>query len=128
VQAPPPVLLTEEGGDSAIALASVATFRDPFALIDTFNFSSDGRTRLIFFGLNLDLLPSENSTAVTARAEDSQMNVYPLTVEFVGKVPEYDWLTEVMVRLPDNLPAGQDVWVSVTLRGQTSNRARIRMR
>lgn len=128
VQAPPPVLLTEEGSDSAIALASVAMFRDPFALIDTFNFSSDGRTRLIFFGLNLDLLPSENSTAVTARAEDAQMNAYPLTVEFVGKVPEYDWLTEVMVRLPDNLPSGQDVWVSVTLRGQTSNRARIRIR
>jgi glucose/arabinose dehydrogenase len=128
VRPPAPVLLTEEGSDSAIALASVATFRDPFPLLDPFNFSSDSRTRLMFFGTNLDLLPGELSTALTARAEDAQLNVYSMTVEFVGKVPGYDWLTEVVLRLPDNLPNGQDVWVSVTLHGQTSNRARIRMR
>jgi len=128
VQPPPPVLFAESGGDSAIALASVAMFRDPFSLIDTFNFSSDSRTRIIFFGTNLDLLPGDTSTAVTARAEDAQTNVYPMSVEFVGKVPGYDWLSEVIVRLPDNLSTGQDVWVSVTLHGQTSNKVRIRIR
>jgi glucose/arabinose dehydrogenase len=128
VQPPAPFLLTEEGSDSAIALASVATFRDPFPLLDPFNFSSDSRTRLMFFGINLDLLPGELSTVLTARAEDAQLNVYPMSVEFVGKVPGYDWLTELVLRLPDNLPTGQDVWVSVTLHGQTSNRVRIRMR
>jgi glucose/arabinose dehydrogenase len=128
VQPPPPVLFAESGGDSAIALASVAMFRDPFSLIDTFNFSSDSRTRVIFFGTNLDLLPGDTSTALTARAEDAQTNVYPVSVEFLGKVPGYDWLSEVIVRLPDNLPSGQDVWVSVTLHGQTSNKVRIRIR
>jgi glucose/arabinose dehydrogenase len=128
VQPPPPLLLTETGSDSGIALASVTMLRDPFSLIDTFNFSSDNRTRLVFFGTNLDLLPGDTSTAVTARAEDAQLNVYPMTVEFVGKVPGYDWLTEVGVRLPDNLPTGQDLLVSVTLHGQTSNKVRIRMK
>ena len=36
--------------------------------------------------------------------------------------------SEVTVLLPNNLPRGQDVWVTVTLRGQTSNRARIRIK
>jgi predicted enzyme related to lactoylglutathione lyase len=32
-----------------------------------------------------------------------------------------DWLTQVVVRLPDELAQAGDVWVSVNLRGQTSN-------
>lgn len=128
VQPPPPVLLTEENTDSAIALASVDMLRDPFPLIDTFNFSSDNRTRVMLFAINLDLLPGDNSTAVTAQAQDAQLNNYPLLVEFVGKVPNYDWLTEVVVRLPDNLATNQDTFVNVTLHGQTSNTVRFRMR
>jgi glucose/arabinose dehydrogenase len=128
VQPPPPMLLTEENTDSAIALASVDTLRDPFPLIDTSNFSSDNRTRVMLFGINLDLLPGEDVSAVTAQARDAQLNNYPLLVEFVGKIPNYDWLTQVVVRLPDNLPTNQDILVSVTLHGQTSNTARFRMR
>ena len=41
-------------------------FRDPFPLTTPFNFSSDGRTRVSFFALNLDLLPGETVSAVTA--------------------------------------------------------------
>lgn len=81
----------------------------------------------MFFGRNLDLLPTENMSAITARAEDAQLNQFPLTLEFVGTVAGFDF-TQVVVRLPDNLPTGQTLFVSVTLRGQTSNRARITMR
>jgi hypothetical protein len=31
---------------------------------------------------------------VTSQAQDSQGNIYPLTVEYIGKVPEFDWITE----------------------------------
>src|SRR5437867_662092 len=54
VQAPPPILLTEENTDRAIALDSPTMFRDPFALIGTSNFSLDGRTRVMLFGVNLE--------------------------------------------------------------------------
>jgi uncharacterized protein (TIGR03437 family) len=64
---------------------------------------------------------------VTARAEDAALNVFPLTVEFVGKAPPFDWLTQVIVRLPDNLPADQPIFVSVSLRGQSSNKVRVRI-
>jgi len=128
VQATEPVIITEQNSDIAVALDSVTLVRDPFALTNVFNFSSDQRTRLMLFAMNLDLLPGENSSAVTSRAEDAGLNIYPLTVEFVGKVPGFDWLTQVVVRLPDNTPAGQPIFVSVTLRGQTSNKARVRMK
>lgn len=82
----------------------------------------------MLFGINLDLLTGENSSAVTGRAEDALLNVYPLTIEFVGKLTDPASVSQVIVRLPDNLPTGQDVWVSLTLRGQTSNKARIRIR
>jgi glucose/arabinose dehydrogenase len=126
VQPLPPILFSEAGSDSAIALASVATFRDPFDIVDLY-FSSDSRTRLMLFGTNLDLQPGETISALTARAEDAQMIAYPLTVEFLGKVQGFEF-TQVTVRLPDNLPTGQSLLVSVTLHGQTSNRVRIRMR
>jgi len=128
VQFTEPVLINEPNIDSAVALDSVTLVRDPFSLSNPFNFSSDGRTRLMLFGMNLDLLPGENSSAVTARLEDASQNVFPLTVEFVGKVPGFDWLTEVVVRLPDNTPVNQTLNVSVTLRGKTSNKLRVRMK
>ncbi|MGZ5434937.1 MAG: PQQ-dependent sugar dehydrogenase [Pyrinomonadaceae bacterium] len=127
VQPPPPILLTEQASDSAIALASPGKFRDPFPLVDPFNLSSDNRTRVMFFAINLDLLPGEDKSAVTAQAEDAALNVYPLTVEFVGDVPGFAWLTQVVVILPGNLPAGQSVLISVILHQQISNKVRIRI-
>jgi hypothetical protein len=121
------MLVTETGSDIAIALDSVTMVRDPFSLSNPFNFSSDKRTRLMLFGVNMDLLPSENSSAVSARAEDAAMNVYPLEVEFVGKVPGLDQFTEIVVKLPDNTPSNQSLFVSATLRGLTTNKVRIRM-
>jgi uncharacterized protein (TIGR03437 family) len=82
----------------------------------------------MLFAANLELLPGENLSVVTAQAEDAQHNVYPLTVEFVGKVPQHDWLTQVVVKLPDQLGSSNDVWVSVSLRGAASNKALISIR
>ena len=127
VQFTDPILISEANSDSAIALDSVTFIRDPFPLTNPFNFSADRRTRLMLFGMNMDLLPGENSSAVTARAEDAALSVYPLTVEFVGKVPGFDWLTQIVVRLPDNTPAGQSLLISATLRGKTTNKVRVRM-
>ena len=114
-------------GDSAVALESVWLMRDPFPLTMPFNLTADGRTRLSLFVMNLDLQAGENASSVTARLEDAALEPYLLTVEFVGKVPGFDWLSQVIVRLPNDTPAAQTLSVSVTLRGQTSNKARIRM-
>ena len=128
IQFTDPMLISETGSDIAIALDAVWLLRDPFSLTNpVINFSADQRTRISLFGMNMDLLPGEDSSAVLVRAEDAQAVIYPASVEFVGKVPGFDFLTQVVVKLPDNLPAGQSVLFSATLRGKTTNKVRVRI-
>ena len=79
----------------------------------------------MLFVTNLELLPGEDASVITVQAEDSLARVHTLPVLYVGKVPNYDWLTQVNVMLPNELANTGDVWVSVSLRGVRSNRARI---
>jgi hypothetical protein len=122
----PPQLLTADGTDRAIALDSVTFVRDPFALLGEHNFSSDHRTRITLFVLHAQLKPGENASAVTAEA-DVAGTIIPLTVESVRTVPNFDWLTQVVVKFPDNFSTGgggpQDAKVRITLRGANSNQA-----
>lgn len=124
----PPVLLTEEGTSLALALDSVSWLRDPYSVVTRQNFSADGRARLMLFAVNLELQPGETSSAVTAQAEDSAQNVYPLPVEYVGKVPLMDWLTEIIVKLPGEMANAGDVWVSINLHGTRSLRVLVRLK
>ena len=122
------MLQTEAGGDTAIALDSVTLLRDPFPLTNDFNFSADHRNRVMFISTALGFQQGETFTAVTARAEDSQLTIYPLTVEYVGSLPGFPIFSEVILRLPDNIPIGQELLFSITLHGQTSNKVRFRTR
>ena len=122
-QVPAPTLLTEENSARAIALDSVTNVRDPLPVVALYNFQQgrDSRTRVALFAINADLSPSEDASAITATARDSLSRSYSLKVEFVGKVPQLNWLTQVVVRLPDELSNAGDVWMSISLHGQTSN-------
>jgi hypothetical protein len=121
-----PVLLTIEGTDRAIALDSVTFLRDPFLLQDNNNFSADHRTRIMLFALHTQLQAGEPASAVTAEADDGG-TIIPLTVESVRTVPNFDWLTAVVVRFPDQFSTGgggpQDVKIRIRLRGANSNQA-----
>jgi hypothetical protein len=122
---PPPIIETEFNSDRAVALTLPTAVRDPFPLLDPFNLSSDNRTRVMLFVRNLDFVPGDE---LTVHAEDTGMSLYPLSIEFVGDVPGLESFKQVVVILPSNLPAGQELLVSVTLQGQTSNKARIQIR
>jgi uncharacterized protein (TIGR03437 family) len=122
---PAPALLAEDKSEGAIALDSVTMVRGPFTLLTGNNFSLDGRRRLMLFATNLNLLPGDSVSSVTAQAEDGQRKIYSLPVEFVGKVPQYDWLTQLVVLLPDELANANDVWISISVRGVISNKALI---
>jgi uncharacterized protein (TIGR03437 family) len=123
----PPTLLTEANTNRALALDSIMLVRDPFPLTHPLNFSPDQRTRITLFALGLQLLPGEDLSVVTAQAEDSAHQVYPLAVEYVGKVSSFDWFSQVNLRLPDGLSPG-DVLVSVSLRGAMSNKVIVGIR
>lgn len=120
-----PLLLTEEGTDRAVAVEPVTHARDPFPVAQAIPFSADARTRVMLFAENVDLLPGEDASALTAVAEDAAHNLYPLAVERVDRVPGFEWMSSVVVRLNDLLTnTTGDVLVTLTLHGLASNRAR----
>jgi hypothetical protein len=126
VSAPPPKLLTQNSGRAA-ALDSVAMTHEPFSILTMRNFSQDQQTRLILFAYDMVLGNGEDVSVVTAQAEDAQQKVYPLAVESVRKVPEWEWITQILVRLPPELTNTGDVAVSIKLRGVPSNKALVRL-
>ena len=122
-----PILYTEQNSQRALAMESVNLLRDPFSFSTTNNFSSDHLTRITVLAGNVELNAGETSAVVTAQAEDAQNNPYPLAVEYVGKVPGYDWLTQVVLKFSNQgLPAG-DYRLTVSLRGAPSNKAFVTM-
>src|SRR5437868_11530142 len=110
-QASAPELISEATSTRAIALESVSLMREPFPLTQPNKFGTDNRTRIVLFAKNLDMLSGETASAVTAEAEDATHTRYALSVEYVGKVPGFDWLSEVVLRLNDNLGDAGDVLV-----------------
>ena len=79
------------------------------------------------FAYRLEVLPGEDASAVTAQAEDAQGRVYPLTVEHVIGVQDPYWLTQVVVKLPEDAGTARDFWVRVSLRGAINNRALVKV-
>jgi CSLREA domain-containing protein len=121
-----PVLLTIPGTDRAIAFDSTSFVIDPFNLQGNSNFIADFRTHIMLFALHAQLRPGETASAITAEA-DVDGTIVPLTVESVMTVPNFDWLTQIVVRFPDGFSTGgggpHDAKIRIHLRGQTSNQA-----
>jgi len=120
----PPVLLTDQNTGRAAAMDSVTLLREPFSVMSSQNFFSlDQRTRVTLFGYNLELKNGEDLSSITAQAEDSQHRLHTLPVEAAREVPNFNWITGVTVKLPDELQGIGDVSVKLGLRGVASNQA-----
>jgi O-glycosyl hydrolase len=116
-----PILLTEADTNRAIALDSVSFLTQPFSVVNTLNFSADQRTRVLLLAANLEMLLGEDLSALSVQAVDSQNVVYSLSIEFAGKVPGYNWLSSVVVKLPENQSLNGDLSVGLSLNGVNSN-------
>ena len=103
----------------------VTRSREPFTTTTQVKFGPDSATRIMLFAMNLQLQPNETASAVTADAEDAQHSLYPMTVEYVGPVPDNPWVSSVVIRVPANLPATGDVLVRIKYRDVASNRVRV---
>ena len=121
-----PLILTIPGTDKAIAFESTSFVVDPFNLQGNTNFLADHRTRITLFALHAQLKPGETASAITAEADVSG-TVVPLTVESVRTVPNFDWLTQIVVKFPDGFSTGgggpHDAKIRIRLRGANSNQA-----
>lgn len=119
-----PVLRTESGSNHALALDSVTFLTDPFSVTNDLNFSADHRTRIILFATNLTLAPGEPFSSVSVKAEDAGGGIHDLPVEYAGVVPGFEWVTQVVVKLPDSPIHAGNIQVSIN-HGNTSNKAAI---
>jgi beta-glucanase (GH16 family) len=120
-----PVLFTDDVSGRALALDSVTFQRDPFPVRSSNNFSADQTTRLMFLSANLDLQPGDDASIVTAQADDGKGHTFPLNVEWVGRLPNFDWITVVIAKLPDQLLGADQALISVAAHGQSSNQVSV---
>ncbi|MFN2530698.1 MAG: DUF1800 family protein [Pyrinomonadaceae bacterium] len=120
-----PTVISESSSTRAIAFESVTMKPEPFPLTASVPFSTDTRTRICFFAMDLQLLPGEAANAFTSDAQDSSGKIYPLRVEFMGQVPNFPGITMFIVRLADDLGDVGDVLLRLNLHGMASNRVRV---
>ena len=123
----PPTLLTEENTQNAAAVNAQTFTRDPFPFYTRGFFSDDERTYLMFFATNTDLMAGESTSTVTILAEDELGLKFQMPVESVRRVPNVDGLTQIVVRIPNELIGARNVGVSFNLRGASSNKAAIKV-
>jgi len=106
-----------------MALDSVTFMRDPLPLNAMSNFSTDHQTRIILLAGNI-----QQGDGVTAQAEDAQHQVYPLSIEFMGQVAGYNWLTQIVVKFPNSMMTTGDFQVSISRGGVPSNKATVTLK
>ncbi|HMJ25717.1 MAG TPA: heme-binding protein, partial [Pyrinomonadaceae bacterium] len=126
-QASTPVLISEETSTRAVAVDSVTQKHEPFATTSTVQWGTDNRTRIMVFAMGIALQPGEPASAITADAEDGAHNIYHLAVEYVGPVPEQDWISSIVLRLDNQLDNVGDVLIGISYHGAASNRVRVGM-
>lgn len=123
-----PILLTQQNSLRALTLDSVTWISEPFGVANTNNFSTDQRTRLTLLATNIELRQGEPITAIEAQAENSLGQVFPLTVEHYGSVPNFPWLKQVVVKLPNEIANANEVRVSLNVHGTAGNKVIVKVK
>lgn len=123
---PVPQLLVTTDTARAAALDSVTKDSEPFHVLSSHNFATDGHTRITLFLVGLALQPAD-APFVTVQAENTQQQVFDLPVEGTASVKNLSWISQVTVRLPDTLAAAGNLNITVTVRGKASNKAVLRI-
>ncbi|HWN11843.1 MAG TPA: heme-binding protein [Pyrinomonadaceae bacterium] len=119
-----PILISHPDSTRAIAFDSVTQHREPFSAISSIRFGADNHVRVMLFAMHLTLQAGDTASALTVEAEDAAHNIYPLTVEYAGPVPNQPWATSLVVKLPAGMDDLGDVLVRLTYKNVSSNRVR----
>jgi hypothetical protein len=115
------MIFLEEASNRLAAVDSVTHLRGPFALTDNYNFSSDHRTRIIFFTTSLGFSQLAQPDISTLSV---QVGGFLLPVQFVGPITIGGQdCSYIVLRLPD-LPPG-DWPVTIQARGVNSSNSPI---
>ena len=120
-----PILISQATNTRAVAFESVTMKAEPFSLSASVPYGVDTRTRICIFAMDLELLPGEGANAFSSDVQDASGKIYPLRVEYVGRVPNFPGITMIVVRLADDLGDAGDVLLRLNLHGMSSNRVRV---
>jgi hypothetical protein len=120
-----PILISQATTTRAVVFESVTMKAEPFSPTATIAFGSDTRTRLCLFAMDLELLAGEGANAFSSDVQDGNGKIYPLKIEYVGRVPDFPGITMIVVRLADDLGDVGDVLLRLNLHGMSSNRVRV---
>jgi hypothetical protein len=123
-----PILLTQENSLRALTLDSVTWISEPFGVASINNFSTDQRTRITLLAANIELRAGEPISAIEAQAENSVGQIFPLTVEHYGPVPNFGWLKQVVVKLPNEIANSNEVRVSLNVHGTPGNKVIVKVK
>src|SRR6185369_11137649 len=93
---PVPQLLITTDTARAAALDSVTTDGEPFHILSSHNFATDGHTRITLFLVGV-ALTSADQAFVTVQAEDTQQHIFDLPVEGTARVKNLSWMSQVTV-------------------------------
>jgi hypothetical protein len=117
-----PILLTEDNSLKALALDSLFLKRDPFTLVNDNYFGADKRTRIKLLLVDLDLFSNETlSSTVTVQGVDQSFASHVLPIEDLRKVSGVPWMSQLTVRLPDDVTTPTDLSITVSSRSLASN-------
>jgi hypothetical protein len=72
-------------------------------------------SKVLRFAYKLELKQGEELSAITVRAQDEQKVIYDLPVVAVHEVPNFSWIKQVTVKLPDELKGVRGVLVWAAL-------------
>ena len=122
-----PILLAHENSQRAVAVDSVTSMSEPFSITNLHNFSTDQRTRLSLFAVNVELGAGEATSVIEAEAEAPGGQIFPLTVEFFGPVPNFAWLKQVVVKLPNEVANSSEIRVRLKVRGTGGNQVIVKL-
>lgn len=120
---PKPVLVSETNTTRAIAIEPTELRTQPFSpTTASLFYGTDQRTRIMLFAMNLALQPGEDLSAIRAEAEDGTHRRYELKVEALRPVPGQEWISQLTLRLNDEIGNVGDVRIGIVYRGIQSNR------
>ena len=117
------ILISQETSTRAIAIDSVTQRREPFNLTSEVAWGNDSRTRILVFAMGLD--GNASLSDLTASAQDGSNQTYSLPVEYVGPIPNQEWVTSIVLRLDDQMNDLGDVLIGISYKGNKTNRVRV---
>jgi len=72
--------------------------------------------------------PGETASVIQAQAEDPGGQIFPLTVEYFGAVPNFSWLKQIIVKLPSEIANNSEIRISLKVRGTEENKVTVKLK